>query len=71
MVIAGACDFSRVRPVWNFERERGQMMFALHILAVNALVWLVLWIIVSLLRLPEPPDHSAKQPAKRETIRLI
>jgi hypothetical protein len=30
------------------------MMFALHILAVNALVWSVLWIIVTLLRLPEP-----------------
>jgi hypothetical protein len=29
------------------------MMFAVHILAVNALVWLVLWLIVSLLRLPE------------------
>ena len=29
------------------------MMFALHILAVNALVWLVLWLIVTFLRLPE------------------
>jgi hypothetical protein len=29
------------------------MMFALHILAVNALVWCALWIIVTLLRLPK------------------
>ncbi len=29
------------------------MMFVLHILAVNALIWLTLWIIVYFLRLPE------------------
>jgi hypothetical protein len=29
------------------------MMFVLHILAVNALVWFTLWIIVHFLRSPE------------------